>query len=88
MFLLHMYMEILASCAPQALLVDLLHHSAQFSDFSDLNMKNSRFWGKLTTQMGKMKRLVILPTLCRCMYLLPYKQIFFIVTGNYNYFAS
>ena len=35
-----------------------------------MNMKNSRFGGKLTTQMGSMKRLVTSPTLCRCIYCL------------------
>jgi hypothetical protein len=46
-----------------------------------LNMKNSRFGGKLPTQVGEMKRLVILPTLCRCIYCLINKS--FSQIGNY-----
>ena len=51
MFLLHMYMEILASCAPQALLVDLLHHSAQFSDVS--KYEKQQILGKTNNSNGK-----------------------------------
>ena len=49
-----MYMEILASCAPQALLVDLLHHSAQFSDFSDVSeYEKQQILGKTDNSNGK-----------------------------------
>ena len=51
-----------------------------------LNIKDSLFGGKLTTQIGKMKRLVIIPTLCRCIYCLRNKSFYMVsVTGIQEY---